>query len=108
MPQGGVAAPNPKRAPDGIAFTGNLNPTDPQEVHTLQDVPVTATGPGSECLNGWHENTDLFFCLANAISLDPRQSSAPAPVSTKAASTIILWVSGLFLGGAALRRQLMS
>lgn len=81
VPKGGTAMPNPKRAPDGIFFTGNLGPTDPQDVHTLQDVPITATGPGSECLNGWQQNTDVFFCLANAIGLDPRQS--PSPFATK-------------------------
>lgn len=107
VPQGGDAAPNTQHDPNGIYFTGNLPLNANQAVHTLQDVQITATGPGAECFNGYHENTDVFFCLAGAISLDPRQSSpaaSPTAPATKSAALPVLLV-GVVLAGGALRRR---
>ncbi len=103
VPSGSVAVPNPARDPNGVFFTGNLPGDNNQAVHTLQDVPVTAMGPGSECFNGWKENTEVFFCVANALGMNP--VSAPA---TPAASVVLpLALLGALGGSTVLRRKLI-
>lgn len=68
--ENGVAIPNPEDDPDGLLLGGNLPAGATTSVHTLQDVPVWATGPGSEMLSGLIDNTEIFFAMANAIGLD--------------------------------------
>jgi alkaline phosphatase len=65
---------NPDDDPNGLALGGNLPLDADTSVHTMQDVPVYAQGPGSECLGRVIENAEVFFCMAAAIGLDP---SAP-------------------------------
>ncbi len=38
--------------------------------HTGVRVPLTATGPGSELLAGYYENTDVFVALVTALGLE--------------------------------------
>ena len=38
-------------------------------VHTMADVPLYASGPGSELLESSMENTDVFFIMAAALGL---------------------------------------
>lgn len=99
--------PNGPSTADGVYFNGNLNLGDTQDVHTLQDVPVTAYGPGSECFNGWHENTDVFFCLAAAISLDPRKgATADAPLAQiPAGAALPALLLTVAVGGSVTRRK---
>jgi len=111
VPPGGLVQPNTKRDADGVFFNGNLPGTDTQAVHTLQDVPVNAMGPGAECFSGYLDNTDVFFCLANALGLDPRTgtslnggTAAPTAPATKSAS-IPLAVLALVIGGLVTRRK---
>jgi len=66
----GVAIDNPEDDPNGLALGGNLPTGSTSSVHTLQDVPVYAQGPGSAELGRVQENVELFFAMANAIGLD--------------------------------------
>jgi len=72
MNDDGVEVPNPDDDPNGLVLGGNLPNGSFSSVHTLQDVPVWAHGPGSEHLGGSMENLEIFFAMANAIGLDPR------------------------------------
>ena len=46
--------------------------------HTGVRVPLTATGPGSESLAGYYENTDLFLALVGALGLQvPAATATP-------------------------------
>jgi alkaline phosphatase len=53
-------------------MSGNLAPTDSTGVHTLQDVPVYAEGPGADFFGGTIEQSDIFFGMAYALGVDPR------------------------------------
>lgn len=66
-----VAVDNPEDDTKGITMTGNLPLDSNSEVHSLQDVPVFASGPGSEFFGHVLDNTQLFFGMANAIGLNP-------------------------------------
>lgn len=63
----GIAVDNPDDDPNGIAMSGNLDIGGTTGVHTLQDVPVFASGPGAECLAGLYHQREVFFCMANAL-----------------------------------------
>jgi alkaline phosphatase len=67
----GVYIDNPDDDPNGILFAGNLAPGDSTGVHTLQDVPVFAMGPGAEAFAGHYHQREIFFDMAAALSLDP-------------------------------------
>lgn len=69
---------NPEDDPNGIVVGGNLPNGSNSSAHTLQDVPVYATGPGADCFGRVMENTEVFFCMANAIGLDPSAETGMA------------------------------
>jgi alkaline phosphatase len=62
---------NPEDDPHGLEMTGNVPNGYTTSNHTMQDVPVYATGPGSSCLGRVQENIEVFFCMAAALGLDP-------------------------------------
>ncbi|MFO7632731.1 MAG: alkaline phosphatase, partial [Caldilinea sp.] len=62
---------NPDDDPNGIVMSGNLPMNGSTGVHTLQDVPVFASGPGAAYFGRVMDNTDIFFGLAFALGLDP-------------------------------------
>ena len=69
---GGIYVDNPADDPNGITMNGNLPPTTGSSgVHTLQDVPVFASGPGAEAFGRVIDNTEVFFGMADALGLDP-------------------------------------
>jgi alkaline phosphatase len=114
--QDGIQVDNPDDDPNGIVQQGNLDPSSGSGVHTLQDVPVYAGGPGQECFQGSYHQVGVFFCMAAAIGLDPSAAdgmTASAPViSTSSAlpldpSALALLGAGLLagLGISRLRRQ---
>ncbi|QPC81262.1 alkaline phosphatase [Phototrophicus methaneseepsis] len=72
--ENGNYIPNPDDDPNGIPLGGNLDPASSTSVHTLQDVPVWANGPGAEYFGGSHENIEIFFGMANALGLNPAAS----------------------------------
>jgi alkaline phosphatase len=66
-----VYTDNPDDDPNGIVQPGNLPLDAATGVHTLQDVPVFAQGPGAAAFGGVIDNTEIFFGMASAIGLDP-------------------------------------
>jgi alkaline phosphatase len=66
-----VYTDNPDDDPNGITQPGNLPLDAATGVHTLQDVPVFAQGPGAAAFGGMLDNTEIFFGMASAIGLDP-------------------------------------
>lgn len=92
----GVYVDNPDDDPNGIFQAGNLRPGDSTGVHTLQDVPVFASGPGAEYFNGSYHQHEIFFGMAAAIGLDP---SAADGMSAAAQSSTV--ASGFGLSGEA-------
>jgi alkaline phosphatase len=55
--------------PNGILINGTLPVSQPQGVHSLTDVPVFSSGPGSELFTGVFQNVDVFFKMAHAMEL---------------------------------------
>lgn len=71
----GKAAANPKRSPQGGKWKeGNIPASDPSEVHSADDVPLTAEGPGAEYFKGVMDNTEVFFGIVRALGLDGRKN----------------------------------
>ena len=66
---------NPDDDPNGIVMTGNMALDSSTGVHTLQDAPVFASGPGSEWFGRSYDQTEIFFGMANALGLDPREAA---------------------------------
>ena len=74
--QDGVAVDNPDDDPNGLTMSGNLPMGSTSGVHTLQDVPVFASGPGAEFFGSVLDNTEIFFGMAYALGLDPATEAA--------------------------------
>ncbi|NTW03043.1 MAG: hypothetical protein HGA19_17475, partial [Oscillochloris sp.] len=81
--------PNPNRDANGVLVAGNLPSYEGTEVHSGDDVPLLASGPGARAFHGIHDNTDLFFGYvaalgitnANTSSVRNTSTSLPAPLS---------------------------
>jgi alkaline phosphatase len=59
-------------APGGYLIAGNLGVADTQEVHSADDIPLTAYGAGSDYFDhAIMDNTEVFFGIVNALGLDP-------------------------------------
>jgi alkaline phosphatase len=70
----GKAIANPKRAPQGGDLkVGNTPTSDPSEVHSADDVPLTAEGPGADYFKGIMDNTEVFHGIVRALGLDGRK-----------------------------------
>lgn len=54
----------------GTLMQGNLPLPASTGVHTLDDVPLYASGPGSDYFFGVTDNTEVFFAIARALQLD--------------------------------------
>jgi alkaline phosphatase len=63
--------PNPAYA-GGQLNTGNIGGTSGN--HSVDPVPLFASGPGSSYFKGVMDNTEVFFGMANALGLDPLRS----------------------------------
>jgi alkaline phosphatase len=63
--------PNPAYA-GGQLNTGNITGTSGP--HTIDPIPLFASGPGSSYFKGAMDNTEVFFGMANALGLDPLRS----------------------------------
>jgi YVTN family beta-propeller protein len=51
-----------------------------EDQHTAEEVPVMATGPGSEMIHGFIANTDVFHCMMSALGFAKYHISATYPV----------------------------
>ncbi|KAF9936159.1 hypothetical protein BGZ75_007021 [Mortierella antarctica] len=60
---------NPLDAPHGINKDGTLPVTDNVGVHSLQDVPIFASGPGSHLFAGIQDNTEIFHKISEVLGL---------------------------------------
>jgi len=81
---GGVAVNVPEDDPNGIFMSGNLPPKSSSGVHSMADVGVFASGPGSERVRGMLDSTDLYHIMASALGVgtDGRAGGAPVPSGT--------------------------
>ena len=68
---------NKQCAEDGALQTGNLPSSENNAVHTVEGVPLTASGPGAEQFHTTMDNTEVFFAIVNALGLDARQGTSP-------------------------------
>lgn len=85
---GGKAVPNPSYDPGADLQTGNLPVTQTNCVHTVEDVPIFASGPGASLFNRFLDNTEVFHAIMSALQLRPSGTSVdprlPAKVSVEA------------------------
>eukprot|EP00172_Hildenbrandia_rubra_P001815 Plantae.Rhodophyta-Hildenbrandia_rubra.ctg24246.p1 GENE.Plantae.Rhodophyta-Hildenbrandia_rubra.ctg24246~~Plantae.Rhodophyta-Hildenbrandia_rubra.ctg24246.p1 ORF type:complete len:170 (+),score=28.45 Plantae.Rhodophyta-Hildenbrandia_rubra.ctg24246:320-829(+) len=63
------AVNNEEDDPNGIYFSGNLPPSSSAGVHTMQDVGIFASGPGSDMVRGMMDNTNIFHIMASALGV---------------------------------------
>lgn len=76
--------PNPKRDPNGVLMGANLPAFEGTEVHSADDVPLLASGPGARYFHGIHDNTDVFFGIVSALGVSSATQSrgdAGAPLT---------------------------
>jgi alkaline phosphatase len=66
-----AAIANINRAPGGTFYEGNIPVNESQEVHTADDVPLSAAGPGADYFKGVMDNTEVFYGIVGALGLDP-------------------------------------
>jgi alkaline phosphatase len=70
----GRAAANRTGREGGVLREGNLPYDQTQEVHSADDVTLTAYGAGSNFFNRTTiDNTEVFRAMINALGLDPRR-----------------------------------
>jgi alkaline phosphatase len=55
---------------------GNLPAMIDADVHSGEDVILTATGPGSEAVRGQMDNTEVFRVMVEALGLGAAQGTA--------------------------------
>ncbi|KAK9752393.1 hypothetical protein K7432_018041, partial [Basidiobolus ranarum] len=60
---------NPDEAQSALHRNGNLPVSESNGVHSLQDVPVFATGPGAHLFGRVMDNTEIFFNFAEVLGL---------------------------------------
>jgi alkaline phosphatase len=68
-----VANKKYKDAPGAMLREGNLPARVNASVHSGEDVILTATGPGSELVQGSMDNTYVFRIMVDALGLAPQQ-----------------------------------
>jgi alkaline phosphatase len=66
-----AAIANINRAPGGRLYEGNIPANESQEIHTADDVPLSAAGPGADYFKGVMDNTEVFYGIVGALGLDP-------------------------------------
>ncbi len=74
-----VANERYKNVPGAVFRFGNLPAMINADVHSGEDVILTATGPGSERVRGQMENTELFRIMAEALGLGAGDAGPAAP-----------------------------
>jgi alkaline phosphatase len=75
-----VANERYKNVPGAVFRLGNLPALANADVHSGEDVILTATGPGSERVHGSMDNTEVFRVMAEALGLGASpQRSEVAP-----------------------------
>jgi len=72
-----VANERYKSVPGAALRLGNLPAMINADVHSGEDVILTATGPGSERVRGQMENTEVFRIIAEALGLGSPDATEP-------------------------------
>jgi alkaline phosphatase len=72
-----VANERYKSAPGAVLRLGNLPAMINADVHSGEDVILTASGPGSERVHGQMENTEVFRVIAEALGLGSADGVEP-------------------------------
>ncbi|HZD63805.1 MAG TPA: alkaline phosphatase [Xanthobacteraceae bacterium] len=72
-----VANERYKGVPGAALRLGNLPAMINADVHSGEDVILTATGPGSERVRGQMENTEVFRVIAEALGLGSPDATEP-------------------------------
>lgn len=84
----GVAVPNPERDPDALVQIGNLPLNQTNCVHTVEDVPIFASGPGASGFAAVLDNTEVFHRMMDSLGLvvrgEPGTGSSEADVEATA------------------------
>ena len=71
---GDTAVANINHDTNGTFYTGNIPVSESQEVHSADDVPLSAGGPGADYFKGVMDNTEVFFGIVRALGLDPTKN----------------------------------
>jgi alkaline phosphatase len=69
-----VANERYKNVPGAVFRLGNLPTMINADVHSGEDVVLTAVGPGSERVHGQMDNTEVFRVMAEALGLGAAQA----------------------------------
>lgn len=69
--KGNYIANDKYKSDSAVLIAGNLSPKDSTEVHSVDDMIACASGPGSEKLKVYQENTYLFRIMAESLGLKP-------------------------------------
>jgi alkaline phosphatase len=72
-----VANERYKSVPGAVLRLGNLPAMINADVHSGEDVILTATGPGSERVRGQMDNTEVFRVIAEALGLGSPDATEP-------------------------------
>jgi alkaline phosphatase len=63
-----------KNVPGAVFVQGNIPKDEDTGVHAVDDIVLQATGPGSEGLRGYMEQSDVYRALADAFALGKPKS----------------------------------
>lgn len=63
-----------KDVPGAVFVQGNIPRTGDTGVHSIDDVVLQATGPGSERFEGYMEQSDVYRVIAEALALGVKQT----------------------------------
>lgn len=97
--------PNPARDPQGVLIGANIPRSSSTEVHSVDDVPLFASGPGSAFFRGYHDNIDIYLGMVNALSIDgTRSTSQSSTGGAGVALGTVMALSVLIGAGRYLRR----
>jgi alkaline phosphatase len=77
--KGWVPNPAEQNRPGAVLVQGNLPASMEGGVHTMDDVILEATGPGSERVHGFLDNTEVFRVMAEALGLGQPTARARTP-----------------------------
>jgi alkaline phosphatase len=72
LPAGANVVANAEHDGEAELQNGNLPLDQANAVHTVDDVPIVASGPGSARFNATLDNTEVFFAMMDALGIDAR------------------------------------
>ena len=98
---------NPARDPQGILYPSNLPSFEGTEVHSADDAPLFASGPGARNFHGIRDNTEIFYGVVSALGIDATRSKSQGSTGSTGAGLALgaLMTLGVVVGaGRYLRR----